>query len=104
MTGAELTRQRRDELIEGIARRVVQWGLETPAALFLEMHRPLSLIAGQSLLVAIPFLGALFDARSIADLAALLRRPDNVGLLVDRIELLAAARGRARAASSGGSE
>ena len=103
MSEADLTPQQRDELLDGIARRVVEWHMETPVVLFLEMHRPLSFIAGQSLLVAIPFLGALFDARQLSRLAALLQSSDNIDRLIERIEALAGHDAAPAAASPKGS-
>ncbi|KPJ63511.1 hypothetical protein AMK68_03810 [candidate division KD3-62 bacterium DG_56] len=88
MIETDLTPERRDGLLDGAARRIVQWGLETPAVLFLEMHQPLTFLAGQSLLVAMPFLGAFIDQRHLADWARLLQSRDNIDRLIDRIESL----------------
>ena len=88
MMESDLTPQRRDALLDGAARRIVRWGMETPAVLFLEMHRPLTFLAGQSLLVAMPFLGAFIDQRHLADWARLLQSRDNIDRLIDRIESL----------------
>lgn len=88
MIEADLTPERRDALLNGVAGRIVQWGLETPAVVFLEMHRPLTFLAGQSLLVAMPFLGAFIDARHLGDWARLLQSPENIDRLIDHIESL----------------
>jgi hypothetical protein len=88
MIDTDLSPRRRDELIDAAARRIVRWGLDTPAVLFLEMHRPLTFLAGQSLLVAMPFLAAFVDQRHLVDWSRLLQSRDNIDLLIDRIEAL----------------
>ena len=47
----EITEEERDQVIEKWARKIVGKGLETPAILFLEMHKPLTFLASQGLLV-----------------------------------------------------
>jgi hypothetical protein len=86
-----LSESERDALIESIATAIVRRRLETPAILFLETHKPLSFIASQSALVAIPFLGPFIGAQRMADLSKLLRDRANIDALVARIEDMAAA-------------
>jgi len=86
-----LTPERRDEVIDALAHKIVGRRLEMPAVLFLDMHKPLSFIASQSLLVAMPLLGAIFGAQSVADISKLLRDRENLDLLITRIENMSAA-------------
>ncbi len=83
-----LTPEKRDELIEGLASRLKEWGMVAPAILFLEAHKPLSFLLSQFLLLAQPalepFLGAdvagyvlLFEDRETLDL--ILSRLEEVG-------------------------
>jgi len=84
----ELTAERRDELIEALAQKIASRGLGMPAALFLEMHRPISFLVGQSLWFAMPFLGALMEPRLVAEYSRLLESSENVDRLIERIEEL----------------
>lgn len=81
-----ITDERRDEIIDSIARKIVGRRLEMPAVLFLDMHKPLSFIASQSMLVAMPFLGMIFGAQPVADLSKVLAERENVETLIKRIE------------------
>jgi len=85
-----LTGERRDEVIDSIARKVVGRRLETPAVLFLDMHKPLSFIASQAMLVGLPVLGMFFGAQPVADISKLLKDRENVEALISRIEEMSA--------------
>lgn len=85
-----LTEEQKNEVIESLAKKIAGRRLETPAVLFLDMHKPLSFIASQSLMVAMPFLAPVFGAQSIADLSKLLAERDNVEALITRIEEMSA--------------
>jgi hypothetical protein len=78
----------RDRLIDLVARKVVERRLETPATFFLEMNRPLSFIAGQSLLVAMPFLAPILGLQFVEGLSRLLQDRANIDRLIERIETL----------------
>ena len=57
MPWSDLTPERETELIEGIAKRVVEYGLEFPSVLGLEAFRPISYIASRlGLNLIAPFL------------------------------------------------
>jgi len=86
-----LTDERRSEMIDSIARKVVGRRLEMPAVLFLDMHKPLSFIASQAMLVGMPFLGVMFGAQAVADVSKLLKDRENVEALIARIEEMSAA-------------
>jgi len=79
---------RPEELIEAVARKVVQRRLEVPAVFFLEMNKPLSFIMGQSLLVAMPFLAPILGIQRVEQLSQLLQDRENVDRLIERIEEL----------------
>ena len=85
---AELSVERRDQLIEAAARGVVRRRLDVPAILFLEMHRPLASLASTAVTFAQPTLGALFGFRRMAEWAALLDDRGNIERLIRRIEEL----------------
>ncbi len=85
-----LTDEERDAWIERAAHEVVRRRMEVPAVFMLEMHRPLSFLGSQALIVATPFLGALAGTDNVLKLSKLLEDSRNVERLVNRIEELAA--------------
>lgn len=84
----------RDDLLNRAADAVVRRRLEAPAVLFLELHRPLSFLSSQALIVVSPFLAGFFGAENVLRIAKLLEDPRNVERLMDRIEEAAAGRQR----------
>lgn len=77
----------RERVFDTAAKAVRKWRMEMPATLFLEIHAPLSHLAGQGLVVFSPFLAALLPG-GMADVqicAKLLENPQNVRALIDRI-------------------
>ncbi|MCC6731273.1 MAG: hypothetical protein IT208_18265 [Chthonomonadales bacterium] len=80
----------RDALIDRIATAIVRRRLETPAILFLEMHKPLAFIAGQGLIVTSPFIAPFVGVGNLRAATALLQDRANVERLIVRIEELAA--------------
>ena len=87
---AELPAERRDALIEKAARFVDRRGLHVPAILFLEMHKPLTYIASQFLVLGSGFIAPFFGPQNVQQVAKLLEKRDNVERLVRRIEDLQA--------------
>ena len=85
---APLTDAERDSLIDRCARLAVTRGLAAPTILFLELHRPIGFLAGQSLILASGFLAPLFGPQRIREMARLLESGDNVSRLIARIEAL----------------
>jgi hypothetical protein len=82
----------RDALIDKIAKKVSDRGLETPAVLFLEMHKPLTFLASQSLIVSSPLTGPILGMERVGNAAKLLEKRENIELLIQKIEELAANR------------
>lgn len=93
--GQPLSETERDALIDQISEAVVKRGMETPAILFLEMHKPLSFFASQALIVSSPLLAPLVGLDRVSAASSLLESRENVELLVRKIEERAA-RGAAR--------
>jgi hypothetical protein len=83
---AELPEEERDAMIEKFAEMVDARGLHVPAIWFLELHKPLSFFASQSVLLGSGFLAPLFGPHKVQQFAKLLESRDNVELLVRRIE------------------
>jgi len=89
MPGLDLDTIRPDQVdgfIESVAGRIRRRGLEAPAVLFLEMHRPLSFLAGQSVMVAMPLLAPLIGVDNVGILGKVLMERENVEKLIARIE------------------
>lgn len=82
----ELSPEERDKLITELAQKVVGKRMETPAIMFLEMHKPVTFLASQSMLVASPFLVPLLGAEGVRKYSRLFGSVDNVELLIERIE------------------
>jgi len=76
------------EVLERVAKFVVERGLEVPALLFLEMHRPLANIGGHALLMASPFLGPIVGMPLIEAFFKALSKPCGLDYLMARIEEL----------------
>ncbi len=82
----ELDAEERDQLFDRIAATVARRGMVTPAVFFLELHRPLTFLAGQTAHLMLPFLAPLVGLETARRLARLLEEPANVERLLDRIE------------------
>jgi hypothetical protein len=83
---APLSKDDRDALIETVAREVHKRGMTIPAILFLEMHKPLGFVAGQTLVFGSGFLAPLVGAQNLQKWAKLIENPDDVERLIRRIE------------------
>jgi hypothetical protein len=83
-----LSEERKAELIDAMARFVVERGLAAPAVLFLELHRPLAFIGSQAGIVFSPFLVALFGFQRVDEYTQLMSERDNWDRLIERIEEL----------------
>jgi hypothetical protein len=84
--GEPLSEQETKQVIEEIAGLVVKRGLITPAIMFLEMHKPLSFVAGQGLIVAMPFLAPFLGADKVGRYSRFLNTRENIERLIQRIE------------------
>lgn len=87
-----LTEEELNEKLDAIAKEVVGRRLESPAIMFLEMHKPLSYIASQGVILGMPFFGPLIGHQRMADFSKILQDSGNVEKLIVCIENMAAAR------------
>ena len=92
----ELSPKERAALIERAARGIVARGLQTPAILALEMHKPLAFVASQTMIVATPLLGPLIGIDRMQQWGRLLAAPGAVEELLARIEAYTAERDAGR--------
>ena len=96
-----LTPEEREALVDRVAEAVVRRGLQTPAVFALEIHRPVSFVASQGLIVLGPLLGPLLGLERMQNASRLLREPDGIEALIRRIEERAEAREAARGQGQG---
>lgn len=73
-------------LLDRVAARIVELHVEVPAVLTLETCRPLSLLAGQTMLFFEPIVGAFLRLPDYRRFAALVERRDAVDTLLTLIE------------------
>jgi hypothetical protein len=83
-----LSEERKQELIEALARFVVERGLAVPAVFFLQLHRPLAFVGSQAGIVFSPFLVALFGFERVDEYTQLMNERENWDRLIERIEEL----------------
>jgi len=83
----ELDEQRRNELVETWARRVVARGLGTAAVFLLEAHKPLGRFGASALVAFEPLIRGILSRNPI-ELAAFVADVDNIERLILRIEAL----------------
>lgn len=74
------------DLLDRLARRVVELRLELPAILTLETSKPLSLLAGQTLVFFEPMVQAMFSFPDYRRFALLIERREAVEALIQSIE------------------
>jgi hypothetical protein len=89
-----LPKAERDALIEGVADAVARRGLQTPALFALEIHRPVTFVASQALIVLGPLVGPLVGLDRMQNAARLLREPGVIDELIARIEATTRGPGR----------
>jgi hypothetical protein len=82
----ELSPERRDELIEKIARAVVERNLTAPAIFFLESTKPLSFIGSQVMVFFDPLVRSIFNVRGYDDVRLALEDRENINRLLAAIE------------------
>jgi len=97
--GEPLSEEETRKVIDDVATAIVKRRLETPAVLFLEMNKPLSYLAGQGLIVAMPFLAPIVGAERMGRFSRFLQKPENVERLIQRIEELSEERDEKKAQS-----
>ncbi|UCE26025.1 MAG: hypothetical protein JSW52_06565 [Candidatus Coatesbacteria bacterium] len=82
----ELPDERRDELVEKIARAVVDRNLAAPAIFFLETMKPLSFVGSQVMVFFDPIVRSIFDFGQYNEVRLALEHRENVELLLRKIE------------------
>lgn len=79
---------KQEEILDKIARKVVQWRMTVPAILFLESVKPLNFVGSQMLVFFEPFVQAFFTVRDYNEFVRMMEERENVERLLQRIEKL----------------
>ncbi|MEA2552141.1 MAG: hypothetical protein QOJ65_317 [Fimbriimonadaceae bacterium] len=82
----ELTPEEEDALLDKLAGEVKKRKLQTPAAMFLELHKPLANVGGHFALATSPFLVPFLGYKNVDDYSRLLSKRENVEKLIQRLE------------------
>ena len=85
--GNEKTKEEEElELIEKLARKIIEKKLETAAVFFLELSKPMSFMASQAMIFLGPLVQALFPWKDYKKFAELFENRKNVERLIQAIE------------------
>lgn len=94
--GRKTHEEEAEMLLEKAARVIVRRGLEVPAILFLEMHKPVANLIGHAVWVTMPIWALFWGVGTTNALGELLSDPDRIERLIRRIEELSARRGQGK--------
>ena len=81
-----------DDLLDTLARKIVERDLSVPAILFLESTKPLNFVGCQALNFLEPLIQSVFTIKSYNEFTQLLENRSNIEELILRIEELEEAR------------
>jgi len=85
----DLSPERRDEMIEGLSKRVHDWGMVAPAILVADTFRPFSFLVSQLVHFFAPIGDVVTGHPYMSEAGFLLQDRENIDRLVDRLESLA---------------
>lgn len=83
-----ITNEDRDSIIDKVARKTINYGLETPAIILLEMGKPLSFFGAQGIIMIEPFLAPFLGKSRLNKLSAFFDNRHNIELLIQKLEEL----------------
>lgn len=75
-----------DEILEKVAKKVVQWNMAVPALIFLESIKPLNYIGAQAMVFFEPIVQSIFSIKDYDTFRIALERRENVENLLQKIE------------------
>lgn len=82
----EMTPEEEQALIDKLTHEITRRGLEVPATFFLEMHKPVSRIAGQGMIAFGPFLAPFIGMSNLHDYSRFAMRSGSVERLLQNLE------------------
>ncbi len=88
MFAADISPERRLEIINKIAQKTVDLRLTPMAIVLLESTKPLSFVGSQLMVFFQPIITAIFPFHQYEEIAALLEDRNNIELLIQTIEKL----------------
>lgn len=88
MLSTDISPARRDELLEKMARRIVEMRITPLAVVMLESSKPLSFVGSQLMVFLGPIITAVFPFQTYDEIAALFEERENVELFIRKIEQL----------------
>lgn len=80
--------QRQGELLEKVARRVVDLRVSAMAIFLLEATKPLSFLGSQLLVFFNPIIQPIFNFKDYEEVTEMIENRDNIEFLIQRIERL----------------
>ena len=86
--GFDLTVEQRDAMIESLAGKIVDKGMELPAVMMLEVSKPASFVISQAILFAGPLVYPFLGFDRVDRFAGFLNSRENIEKLIRRIEEL----------------
>jgi hypothetical protein len=86
MWDEELSDEEAEKLLDSAAAKIKRRGMDVPAMLFLEMHKPLSYVSSQLAIVFSPFLVPFLGFDSMNNYSRLMSRRDSVDKLLQRLD------------------
>jgi hypothetical protein len=75
-----------DEVLEKVAKKVVQWQMAVPAIIFLESVKPLNFIGAQAMVFFEPIIQSIFSIKDYNTFRVALERRENIENLLQKIE------------------
>lgn len=82
----DLTEEQAEELIQKLANQIIKRRMQTPAILFLEMHKPLANLAGHTTVAFSPFLIPFLGFQGVDDYSRLMKERRNWDRLIDVLD------------------
>jgi hypothetical protein len=83
---ADVTPERRDELLLKVAEKIERFDLITPAIFFLQMSKPLSFVGSQALLSFAPIAGFIVNEKLLEEFGQVMADRENVERLMVLLE------------------
>lgn len=81
-----LTEEQKEKIIEKVVAEVKKRGLETPAILFLEMHKPLANVAAHAAIAFSPFVMPFLGFKTVDEYSQFVSSRENIERLIRRLE------------------
>ena len=88
MFASDISVERRDELLDKMAKKIVDLKLTPVAVVMLESSKPVTFLGSQLMVFLQPIVTAVFPFRTYDEVTALLEDRANVELFIRRIEAL----------------